>query len=65
MGPNQLGENELMLAVGERRLLLAELLRSGGQALVTATEPEHVPGAGDAGVVTLAVAAGGLVEAAA
>ena len=49
----------------ERRLLLAELLRSGGQALVTATEPEHVPGAGDPGVVTLAATAGGLVEAAA
>ena len=29
-----------------RRELLAELLRAGGQAIVTATEPEHVPGAG-------------------
>ena len=28
----------------ERRELLAELLRSGGQAVVTTTEPEHVPG---------------------
>jgi DNA replication and repair protein RecF len=28
----------------ERRELLAELLRSGGQAIVTATEAEHVPG---------------------
>jgi len=28
----------------ERRELLARLLRSGGQALVTTTEPEHVPG---------------------
>jgi DNA replication and repair protein RecF len=28
----------------ERRELLADLLRSGGQAIVTATEPEHVPG---------------------
>ena len=27
----------------ERRELLAELLRSGGQAIVTATEAEHVP----------------------
>ena len=27
----------------ERRELLAGLLRSGGQAVVTATEPEHVP----------------------
>jgi DNA replication and repair protein RecF len=29
---------------GERRELLAGLLRSGGQAVVTTTEPEHVPG---------------------
>ena len=29
----------------DRRELLADLLRSGGQALVTATEPTHVPGA--------------------
>ena len=28
----------------ERRELLAGLLRGGGQAVVTATEPEHVPG---------------------
>jgi DNA replication and repair protein RecF len=28
----------------ERRELLAGLVRSGGQAVVTATEPEHVPG---------------------
>jgi DNA replication and repair protein RecF len=36
-----------------RRDLLAELLRSGGQAVITATEPEHVPGSalGDGGVV--------------
>jgi DNA replication and repair protein RecF len=31
----------------ERRELLAELLRDGGQALVTATEAEHVPGVHD------------------
>jgi DNA replication and repair protein RecF len=36
-----------------RRDLLAELLRSGGQAVITATEPEHVPGT--------ALADGGLV----
>jgi DNA replication and repair protein RecF len=29
----------------ERRELLATLLRSGGQAIVTTTEAEHVPGA--------------------
>jgi DNA replication and repair protein RecF len=28
----------------ERRDLLAELLRSGGQSVITTTEPEHVPG---------------------
>ena len=31
----------------ERRELLAELLRSGGQSIVTATEPDHVPGASE------------------
>ena len=37
----------------ERRDLLSELLRSGGQAVITATEPEHVPGRarGDGGLV--------------
>ena len=38
----------------ERRELLAELLRSGGQAVVTTTEPEHVPGT--------ALATGGLIR---
>jgi DNA replication and repair protein RecF len=33
----------------ERRELLADLLRSGGQAVITTTEPEHVPGAALAG----------------
>src|SRR3954451_9620921 len=47
----------------ERRLRLAELLRGGGQALVTATEAEHVPGAGEDGVVTIAVEPGTLAPA--
>jgi DNA replication and repair protein RecF len=47
----------------ERRLRLAELLRGGGQALVTATEAGHVPGAGDEGVVTIHVEPGTLVAA--
>jgi len=36
-----------------RRDLLADLLRSGGQAVITATEPEHVPGSAraDGGLV--------------
>ncbi|HEX4717111.1 MAG TPA: DNA replication and repair protein RecF [Thermoleophilaceae bacterium] len=45
----------------ERRLRLAELLRGGGQAMVTATEAEHVPGAGDEAVVTINVEPGALV----
>jgi DNA replication and repair protein RecF len=47
----------------ERRLRLAELLRGGGQALITATEAEHVPGAGGEGVVTIHVEPGTLVPA--
>jgi len=39
---------------GERRELLARLLRSEGQAVITATEPEHVPGS--------ALAAGELIR---
>jgi DNA replication and repair protein RecF len=44
-----------------RRDLLAELLRSGGQAVITATEPEHVPGSalGDGGLVRVE---GGSIE---
>jgi DNA replication and repair protein RecF len=38
----------------ERRELLAELLRAGGQSVITTTEPEHVPGT--------ALAGGGLVR---
>ncbi len=38
----------------ERRELLAGLLRSDGQAVVTTTEPEHVPGT--------ALTGGGLVR---
>src|SRR5215207_1396271 len=33
----------------ERRELLASVLRSGGQAVITTTEPEHVPGTARAG----------------
>jgi DNA replication and repair protein RecF len=42
----------------ERRELLAELLRSGGQAIVTATERGHVPGLDHSAIE---VRAGGLV----
>ena len=37
----------------ERRELLAGLLRSGGQAVVTATEAEHVPGAAEHELVSV------------
>jgi DNA replication and repair protein RecF len=38
----------------ERRELLADLLRGGGQSVITTTEPDHVPGA--------ALAGGGLIR---
>jgi DNA replication and repair protein RecF len=41
-----------------RRERLVELVRAGGQAVVAATEPEHVPGARDADVELLFVAGG-------
>jgi DNA replication and repair protein RecF len=47
----------------ERRSRLADLLRGGGQALVTATEAEHVPGAADSCVTTINVEPGVLVPA--
>ena len=45
-----------------RRELLSELLREGGQSLVTTTDADHVPGAGAAGVQLVEVA-GGLLTA--
>ncbi|MGH2848507.1 MAG: DNA replication/repair protein RecF, partial [Thermoleophilaceae bacterium] len=44
----------------ERRDLLAGLLRESGQAVVTATEPEHVPDAGEDEIVR--VSAGSLTS---
>lgn len=46
----------------DRRRRLVELLRAGGQALVTATEAEHVPGATEDGVATIVVQPGTLVR---
>jgi DNA replication and repair protein RecF len=43
----------------ERRELLAGLLRSGGQAVVTATEPEHVPGVEEGELVRVRDLSGG------
>ena len=41
-----------------RRELLAELVRSGGQTIVTTTDLEHVPGAGHQDVVAWSALAG-------
>jgi DNA replication and repair protein RecF len=41
----------------ERRELLAALLRSGGQAVVTATEAEHVPGADEEELIRVSAGA--------
>jgi len=45
---------------GERRELLSELLRSGGQSVVTTADADHVPGATAAGTRLLEVDAGRL-----
>lgn len=47
----------------DRRELLADLLRSGGQAVITTTEPEHVPGAGLTGARLVRVENGALAAA--
>jgi DNA replication and repair protein RecF len=48
----------------DRRRSLVELLRSSpGQSVITTTDLEHVPGAGEAGVTRLAVAEGRILEA--
>ena len=44
-----------------RRERLVELITAGGQTVLTSTDLEHVPGAGDAGVGAIAVVAGELV----
>jgi DNA replication and repair protein RecF len=43
---------------GERRARLVGLLRGGGQSVITTTDLDHVPGAGEPGVARLAVADG-------
>ena len=42
----------------ERRGRLSELVRAGGQAVITTTELEHVPGADRADVAVIRVDAG-------
>ena len=48
-----------------RRTRLVELLRTGGQSLVTTTDLGHVPGAEDADVARLAIAEGAILQEAA
>jgi DNA replication and repair protein RecF len=50
---------------GTRRERLSALLRGGGQAVVSATELAHVPGAEEPGVARLAIAEGHVLQAAA
>jgi DNA replication and repair protein RecF len=45
-----------------RRERLVELLTDGGQAVITTTDLEHVPGSADAGVTSLAVMSGRLAQ---
>jgi len=47
---------------GSRRRRLAELVRSGGQAVITSTDADHVPGAHDSGVLLVEVASGTIAE---
>ena len=48
-----------------RRARLVDVLRAGGQSVVTATELAHVPGAEEAGVERVAIAEGRVLQAAA
>jgi DNA replication and repair protein RecF len=48
-----------------RRARLVDLLRGGGQSLITTTDLAHVPGADDAGVARLAIAEGAVLQEAA
>lgn len=50
---------------GERRGRLVQLLRAGGQSVITTTDVDHVPGATDPGVTRLAVADGTVLAVAA
>jgi DNA replication and repair protein RecF len=49
---------------GPRRARLVDVLRAGGQSVVTATELGHVPGADDPGVERVAIAEGRVLQAA-
>ena len=47
---------------GTRRARLVDVLRAGGQSLITATELGHVPGADDPGVERVAIADGRVLQ---
>jgi DNA replication and repair protein RecF len=49
---------------GARRARLVDVLRAGGQSVVTATELGHVPGADEPGVERVAIAEGRVLQAA-
>jgi DNA replication and repair protein RecF len=48
-----------------RRSLLVELLRKGGQSVITTTDLAHVPGADEPGVTRLAIGEGAVLQEAA
>ncbi len=47
-----------------RRERLVEVLRAGGQSVITTTDLSHVPGAEEAGVERVAIAGGRVLQAA-
>ena len=53
------------LDLGRRRALVERLRSSEGQAVITTTDLEHVPGARDGGVARLAVGDGRVLQEAA
>jgi DNA replication and repair protein RecF len=59
-GPLMLLDDVMSELDSMRRELLGELLTGGGQAVVTATEADHVPGAGDGSATVVEVAAGAI-----
>jgi DNA replication and repair protein RecF len=59
-GPLMLLDDVMSELDATRRELLGELLTGGGQAVVTATEVDHVPGAHDDGATVVEVSAGAI-----
>ena len=59
-GPLMLLDDVMSELDATRRELLGELLTGGGQAVVTATEADHVPGAHDDGATVVEVSAGAI-----